>query len=368
MKRAVLLLAAAFFCAAAARADFVILRDGRSYSGAFTGAPSGNLTFTDTSGIQYTFPVSQVQTLVFSNLTDHISLRNGQSYTGHLTGAARISFRGSNGVGYVFPLQDVSSLVFTHHGAAAQSSMSAPSPASSAPSPSLAPQSAAAAQSSYASPSAAPPPPSSDTAPRPGYVPPAPANASYMASSAPEPSATQPGEISSVVIPSGTQIVVQTDTAIDTATDAIGRLYPAKIEQDVVDSTGAVGIPAGTSAELKVINLNQDTTAKNPDLALDLHSVMLNGKVYRVDTSSVAENGSAGYGMNKRTAEYTGGGAGLGALLGAVFGGGKGAGIGVLAGGAAGAIGQYLTRGKRVNVPAESALTFQLQKTMVLHP
>ena len=322
MKRAVVLLFAALLCSAAAHADFVILRDGRSFSGTYTGAATGKITFTDTTGIQYTFPVAQVQSLVFSNVSDHVALRNGQSYTGQFTGVTAIHFRGTNGVGYVFPLKDVSSLVITSDHPAAP----------------------------------APPPGAS------GYmasVPPA--------TNAPTMNAVGSQGIPSIVVPSGTQIVVRTNTGIDTATDTVGKLYSASIEHDVVDSTGAVGIPAGTPAQVKVIDLNQGT-GKSPDLALALASVTLHGTVYKLDSSSVVESGSAGYGMNKRTAEYAGGGAGLGARLGAVFGGGRGAGIGALAGGGMGALGQYLTRGRRVHVPAEATLTFQLQRTMILHP
>jgi hypothetical protein len=327
MKRAIVLLLAFVFCSVAARADFVILRDGRSFSGVYTGARTGKITFTDATGIQYTFPVGQVQSLVFSNVSDHVALRNGQSYSGHLTGATDIRFRGANGIGYVFPLKDVASLVITADHAQSLAA-AAPSPANGGPSS--------------------------------GFVAPA-TNAGPLPANAGQ-------AVPSVVIPSGTQLVVRNDTGIDTANDAVGKLYPAVIQQDVVDSSGAVGIPAGTQAQLKVIDLNQGTTNNTPDLALALDSVTLNGATYRVDTSSVVEKNSAGYGMNKRTAEYAGGGAGLGAVMGALFGGGRGAGIGALAGGGMGALTQFLTRGKRVNVPAESTLTFQLQRTMILHP
>jgi|ERR1700739_2103531 hypothetical protein len=56
--------------AAPALADTVILRDGASYSGQFTSAPSGEISFTDTQGVQYKFPVRDVQSLVFSSTTD----------------------------------------------------------------------------------------------------------------------------------------------------------------------------------------------------------------------------------------------------------------------------------------------------------
>jgi threonine dehydrogenase-like Zn-dependent dehydrogenase len=62
-------------------------------------------------------------------------------------------------------------------------------------------------------------------------------------------------------------------------------------------------------------------------------------------------------------------GAGPVGLLGAMaLRGGKGAAIGALAGGAAGAVGQLATRGKRVHVPAESVLTFQLRQPLELVP
>jgi outer membrane lipoprotein SlyB len=101
---------------------------------------------------------------------------------------------------------------------------------------------------------------------------------------------------------------------------------------------------------------------------LDLYSIDVHGEEYRVDSSSVTESNKSGLGVNRRTAEWTGGGAGLGALMGAVFGGGRGAGIGALAGAGGGALTQLFTRGKEISVPAETTLTFRLEQTLVLHP
>ena len=364
MKKFVLLSIVALLFSATAHADFVILRDGKSYSGAYTGAPNGKLSFKDNSGIQYTFPLADVQSLVFSNVSDHISLRGGQSYTGQLIGVTTVSFRGSNGVSYVFPMKDIASMVFTHsvaNGAPSPYASGAAAAQSAYNSGATAAQSAyntgtAAAQSDYSRGAAM----AQNYGAPSSYMPPSPSSAAMPATAGPG--------TPSLVIPSGTQIVVRTDVGIDTAKDAIGKLYPARIEQSVIDSTGSVGIPQGTGAQLQVVDLNQGTNSSTKDLALALYSVDLNGTQYRVDSSSVMEKNSAGFGMNKRTAEFAGGGAGLGAILGAVFGGGRGAGIGALAGGGMGALGQFLTRGKRVNVPAESTLTFQLDQTMVLHP
>jgi len=67
-------------------------------------------------------------------------------------------------------------------------------------------------------------------------------------------------------------------------------------------------------------------------------------------------------GKNKRTAEAVGGGAALGTIIGAIAGGAKGAAIGVLVGAAGGAGVQVLNKGKDVRVPAETLLTFTLNK------
>ena len=94
-------------------ADTVITREGASYSGQFLGAANGNLTFTDTSGIQYTFPLRDVQSLVFTATTDTVTLRNGKFYSGKYTGADPLAFKDDLGILYQFPRKDVESLVLS---------------------------------------------------------------------------------------------------------------------------------------------------------------------------------------------------------------------------------------------------------------
>src|ERR1700677_4634253 len=86
-----------------ARADIIILHDGVSYSGRFTPPANGKLSFTDNQGIGYQFPVSDIQSLVFSNAADNITLHNGKTYSGQLNGEDVISFEGSGGIDYQFP-------------------------------------------------------------------------------------------------------------------------------------------------------------------------------------------------------------------------------------------------------------------------
>jgi hypothetical protein len=52
--------------------------------------------------------------------------------------------------------------------------------------------------------------------------------------------------------------------------------------------------------------------------------------------------------------------------MGGIFGGGQGAGIGALSGAGGGALTQVFTRGKQVQVPAESVLRFRLERRLVL--
>ncbi len=100
------------------------------------------------------------------------------------------------------------------------------------------------------------------------------------------------------------------------------------------------------------------------DLVLDLRSVTIGGRRYRLDAANLEQRGKSGVGANRRTATYTGGGAALGAIIGAIAGGGRGAAIGAGAGAGAGALTQIVTKGGSIRVPAESLLTFRLDRPL----
>ena len=159
-------------------------------------------------------------------------------------------------------------------------------------------------------------------------------------------------------IDAGTMIAVRTNEAIN-ASNSDGRVFSGTVDQDVVNSGGNVAIPRGANVEMLV-----KTIAKN-QFALDLDSVTVNGRRYGVQTQdSVVSSQADGLGANKRTGKFVGGGAVIGAIVGAIAGGGKGAAIGGGIGAAAGAGTQVLTRGKSVNVPAESLVTFRLEQPL----
>jgi hypothetical protein len=179
------------------------------------------------------------------------------------------------------------------------------------------------------------------------------------------PSANPTGGASKV-IPEGTEITIRTDEKIDSDDSSPGQLFSATVNEEVLDAMGGIAIASGTQAKLVVRNITSGGATHSPELVLDLFSISLNGKEYRVVTSDVDFSNKKGIGANKRTAEFGGGGAAIGALLGGIFGGGKGAGIGAATGAGGGLLTQLFTRGKKVKVPAETALHFRLDRTLVL--
>jgi hypothetical protein len=165
------------------------------------------------------------------------------------------------------------------------------------------------------------------------------------------------------VLPVGTQVSVRTEDTINSATAVEGQTYAAEVADGVLDANGDVVIPHGSNAQLVIRSASKGGRFHGTsDLVLDLQSVSVEGQQYVISTTDVQKSGKQGLGANKRTAEYTGGAAALGAIIGAIAGGGKGAAIGAGAGAGGGALTQILTKGGSIKVPAETVLTFQLDK------
>jgi len=164
------------------------------------------------------------------------------------------------------------------------------------------------------------------------------------------------------LVESGTTIDVRTNEAINVKNVSDGRTFTGSVDRDVIDANGQVAIPRGSNAQLIVRRISDN------EMSVDLDSVNVNGRRYAVGSDSTAplttESEKDGLGKNKRTGKYVGGGAAVGAIIGAIAGGGKGAAIGAATGAAAGAGAQVLTRGKSVNVPSETVLSFRLNQPL----
>ena len=164
-------------------------------------------------------------------------------------------------------------------------------------------------------------------------------------------------------IESGTTVQVRTTEPI--SSESIdGRVYTGTVENEVRDAEGRLAIPAGATAEL-VVRRGPDN-----DLVLDLDSVTINNRRYGVDATRnrIGTGGidirNSGIGANKETARNVGGGALLGAIIGGIIGGGDAAAAGAVAGAAVGAGAQILTKGRRVQVPAEAVISYRLQSPL----
>jgi hypothetical protein len=176
---------------------------------------------------------------------------------------------------------------------------------------------------------------------------------------------TQPtfAQVSRTTIDADTMLKIRTTEAIDVKT-ADGLIYKGTVDEDVLDRSGDVAIPEGSTVELMARKSGNEMT-------LDLESVTVNGQRYAVlaDQSTVGTSGQLGagartIGANKDTATYVGGGALLGTIIGAIAGGGKGAAIGAAVGAAGGAGAQIVTKGRSVYLPAESLVTFRLARRL----
>jgi hypothetical protein len=131
----------------------------------------------------------------------------------------------------------------------------------------------------------------------------------------------------SKVIPTGTAIVIRTEEKIDSDNASSGQRFSAEVVDAVDDLAGGVAIPAHSKAKLLIVS-ESGGGAGSPYMYLDLDTVNISGKMHRVFTSELKESNDKGFGKDKRTARFLGGGAALGGLFGAILGGGQGAAIG----------------------------------------
>jgi hypothetical protein len=146
----------------------------------------------------------------------------------------------------------------------------------------------------------------------------------------------------------GTEISVRNEETIDSGKAVEGQTFPAEVTQDVLDGAGNVVIPRGSNAQIVIRSASKGGRFHGTsDLVMDLASVSIDGRQYKLSTADLAERGHSGIGANRRTGEFTGGGAAIGA--------GSGAG--------AGAVTQILTKGT-IKVPVETILTFRLDQPL----
>ena len=165
-----------------------------------------------------------------------------------------------------------------------------------------------------------------------------------------------------LTVPAGTLITIRTIDSIDTDITGAGERFRASIDDPVVVE-GQVVIPRGADATIQVMRVEQSgRVAGSDEVALKLFDVTVEGRIYEV-ASNYAEVKTRGKG--KQTAKTTAITTGIGAALGAIIGGGKGAAIGAGAGAGTG-IAVSAARGRRLRIPSETRLDFELRSPLPL--
>jgi hypothetical protein len=135
------------------------------------------------------------------------------------------------------------------------------------------------------------------------------------------------------VVPAGTWLVVRTSDTV--SADRAGRdtIYDGSLAEDVVDQNGRILVPKESPVELGVFSFGflGPGGAGMSELALGLRAVTVNGMSYPVETAEPQRDG--GLGSTDHTAKWVGG----------------------------APAGKVLTRGRRINVPEGTLLSFQTE-------
>ncbi len=192
--------------------------------------------------------------------------------------------------------------------------------------------------------------------------------------------AAQPQYPGGHTVLAGTTIQATLDTPLSTKTSQVGDRFTATVAVPVNDTNGQVAIPVGTKINGQVANSEQgktvavlrgkgrldlqfiDMTMPNgvsAPLAASLKSVHANGSTKQADQEGGVQSSTSG----KTTAKDVGIGAGIGTVAGLIFGSAlKGLAIGAIAGG-----GYVLaTKGKDVELPANTGLVLGLDQNLSL--
>jgi YMGG-like Gly-zipper len=262
---------------------------------------------------------------------DTLVLKNGTKVTGYFEGgtARVVKFRGDDGAAKDYDILQIQEVIFD----AAPTPPTAPPPAASN-TPSNTPSTTPSTPQLRPGSERPPANPPSTTAANTGYT-----------------------------VPTGTKIIVQLVDAINSETSKAGSTFVATLDEPIV-LNGMEIASRGADIRGRITTANDaGRVAGSAELGLELTQLYINGIPYAMTTSEYSEVGQSRTGQ---TVKRAGIGAGAGAVIGAIVGGGKGAAIGAGVGAGAGTASQVLTKGEKLNIPAETKLEFTLRSPLVI--
>jgi hypothetical protein len=166
-----------------------------------------------------------------------------------------------------------------------------------------------------------------------------------------------------VVIPAGTELNVILSDPLNSGKNKAGDTFTATLAAPVY-ANGSTILERGASVQGKVVAADASgRVSGKATMSIALTGVSYNGNIVPIETKELAAEAESTTG---RDAKVIGGTAGVGAIIGAITGGGKGAATGAAIGGAAGTGAVLVTKGKEVDYPAESRLTFTLDRELTV--
>ena len=163
--------------------------------------------------------------------------------------------------------------------------------------------------------------------------------------------------VTKITIPEGTRLRVALIDGVGTTKSSPGDEFMASIIETVTVG-GKTVLDKGTKVRGRVTDVNESGRVKGrASIVLVLSEIVRDGETVSISTKPFVAVAEA---TKKRDAAIVGGGAGVGAAIGAIAGGKKGAAVGAAIGGGAGTGTVLATKGKDINYPPETKLTFTL--------
>jgi hypothetical protein len=164
-----------------------------------------------------------------------------------------------------------------------------------------------------------------------------------------------------VIIPAGSEVTISLADSLNSGRNKAGDEFEANLAAPITRN-GVTVIDRGTKVLGKVSAVEDSGRVKGKaNMRLTLTSLVDRGRTIPIETQSYFIEAESTTG---RDAAVIGGGAGIGAAIGAITGGKKGAATGAAIGGAAGGGTVLATKGKEVDFPAESKITFTLSEDL----
>ena len=176
---------------------------------------------------------------------------------------------------------------------------------------------------------------------------------------APQPVAAAPAPQYSptVTVPAGTRVLVRTNENLDSKRHGSGHMFTASLAADLMAGSQVVARRGSTVHGRLARAKKAGRLAGQAELKIVLTDIMINGRPYPVQTSSVKAKGEK---TGRKTVRNVGVGAGIGALARGSKGAKRGAAVGLGA--------SVLTKGSQVRIPAGTLLEFRLASQFVYTP